>query len=79
MPLAVVIYTILSTPCCVEPSTDILGRLSTAVVYQHSRRLYPDQWEATCLVCRPDDDLRGAEAYSEHYFITERDTAEAAM
>jgi hypothetical protein len=27
----------------------------------------------------PDDDLRGAEAFSEHYSITERDTAEAAM
>jgi hypothetical protein len=30
-------------------------------------------------VRRPDDDLRGAEAFSEHYFITERDTAKAAM
>jgi hypothetical protein len=27
----------------------------------------------------PDDDLRGAEAYTEHYSIIERDTAEAAM
>jgi hypothetical protein len=26
-------------------------------------------------VRRPDDDLRGAEAFSEHYSITERDTA----
>jgi hypothetical protein len=49
------------------------------VVYQHRRGLYLDQWEATCLVRRPDDDLRGAEAFSEHYSITERDTAEAAM
>jgi hypothetical protein len=49
------------------------------VVYQHRRGLYPDHWEATCLVRRPDDDLRGAEAFSEHYSITERDTAEAAM
>jgi hypothetical protein len=49
------------------------------VVYQHRRELYPDQWEATCLVHRPDDDLRGVEAFSEHYSITERDTAEAAM
>jgi hypothetical protein len=49
------------------------------VVYQHRRELYPDQWDATCLVRRPDDDLRGAEAFSEHYSITERDTAEAAM
>jgi hypothetical protein len=31
------------------------------------------------LVCRPDDDLQGAEAFSEHYSIIERDTAEAAM
>jgi hypothetical protein len=49
------------------------------VVYQHRRGLYPNQWEATCLVRRPDDDLQGAEAFSEHYSITERDTAEAAM
>jgi hypothetical protein len=31
------------------------------------------------LVRRPDDDLRGAEAFSEHYSITERDIAEEAM
>jgi hypothetical protein len=31
------------------------------------------------LVRRSDDDLQGAEAFSEHYSITERDTAEAAM
>jgi hypothetical protein len=49
------------------------------VVYQHSRGRYPDRWEATCLVRRPEDDLRGAEAVSEHYSISERDTAEAAM
>jgi hypothetical protein len=49
------------------------------VVYQHRRGLYPDQWDATCLVRRPDDDLWGAEAFSEHYSITERDTTEAAM
>jgi hypothetical protein len=30
-------------------------------------------------VRRPDDDLWGAVAFSEHYSITERDTAEAAM
>ena len=28
---------------------------------------------------RPDDDLQGAEAFLEHYSITESDTAEAAM
>jgi hypothetical protein len=49
------------------------------VVYQHCRGLYLDQWEATCLVPRPNDDLRGVEAYSEHYSITGRDTAVAAM
>jgi hypothetical protein len=49
------------------------------VVYQHHRGLYPDQWEATCLVHRPDDALQGAEAFSEHYSITERDTTEATM
>jgi hypothetical protein len=38
-----------------------------------------DQWEGTCLVRYPDDDLRGTEAYPEHYSITKRDTAEAAM
>ena len=31
------------------------------------------------MVSRPDDDLQGAEAFSEHYSITERDTVEAAM
>jgi hypothetical protein len=30
-------------------------------------------------VHHPDDDLRGVEAFSEHYSITERDTAEVAM
>jgi hypothetical protein len=49
------------------------------VVYQHRRGLYPDQWEATCWVRRADDDLRGAEAFSEHYSFTERDTTEEAM
>jgi hypothetical protein len=49
------------------------------VVYQHRRGLYLDQWEATFLVRHLDDDLRGVEAFSEHYSITERDTTEAAM
>jgi hypothetical protein len=49
------------------------------VVYQHCRGFYLNQWEATCLVRRPDDDLRRAEAFSEHYSITEKDTVEAAM
>jgi hypothetical protein len=49
------------------------------VVYHHRRGLYPDHWEATCLVRHPDDDLWGAEAFLEHYSITERDTVKAAM
>jgi hypothetical protein len=49
------------------------------VVYQHSRGVYPDRWEATCLVRRPENSLQCAEAYSEHYSISERDSAEAAM
>jgi hypothetical protein len=32
------------------------------VVYQHRRGLCPDQWEATCLVRCPDDDLQSSEA-----------------
>jgi hypothetical protein len=31
------------------------------------------------LVRRPEDSLRGAEVYSEHYSISERDSAEAAI
>jgi hypothetical protein len=49
------------------------------VVYQHSRGAYPDRWEATCLVCHPENSLWGAEVCSEHYSISERDSAEAAM
>src|SRR6187455_1175922 len=49
------------------------------VVYQHSRGAYPDRWEATCLVRRPEDSLWGAEVCSEHYSISEQDSAEAAM
>jgi hypothetical protein len=49
------------------------------VVYQHSRGVYPDCWEATCLVRRPENSLRGAEICKEHYSISEQDLAEAAM
>jgi hypothetical protein len=49
------------------------------VVYQHSRGVYPDHWKATCLVRRPENSLQGAEVCSEHYSISERDSAEAAM
>jgi hypothetical protein len=38
------------------------------VVYQHRRGLYPDQWEATCLVRHLDDDLQGAEAFSTLFY-----------
>jgi hypothetical protein len=49
------------------------------VVFQHSRGVYSDRWEATCLVCRLENSLQGAEVCSEHYSISERDSAEAAM
>jgi hypothetical protein len=49
------------------------------VVFQHSRGVYPDHWEATCLVRRPENSLRGAEICLEHHSISERDSAEAAM
>jgi hypothetical protein len=49
------------------------------VVFQHSHGVYPDRWEATCLVHRPENSLRGVEICSEHYSISERDSAEAAM
>jgi hypothetical protein len=49
------------------------------VVFQHSRGVYPDRWEATCLVRRPENSLQGAEVCSEHYSNSEWDSAEAAM
>jgi hypothetical protein len=49
------------------------------VVFQHSREVYLDCWEATYLVRRPENSLRGAEVCSEHYSISERDSAKAAM
>jgi hypothetical protein len=47
--------------------------------FQHGRWVYPDRWEATCLVRRPKTSLRGVEVCSEHYSISERDPAEVAM
>jgi hypothetical protein len=49
------------------------------VVFQHSCGVYPDRWEATCLVHHPENSLWGAEVCSEHYSISERDSTEAAM
>jgi hypothetical protein len=49
------------------------------VFFQHSHGVYPDRWEVTCLVRRPENSLQGAEVCSEHYSISERDSAEAAM
>jgi hypothetical protein len=49
------------------------------VVFQHSRGVYPDHWEATCLVHHPENSLWGAEFCSEYYSISERDSAKAAM
>jgi hypothetical protein len=74
MPLAVVTFMTHSTPYCVE----LLERHTWSieyhcVVYQHRHESYPDRWEATCLVLRPEDDFRGAEAFSE------RDIAEVDM
>jgi hypothetical protein len=34
------------------------------VVFQHSHGVYPDRWEATCLVRRPENSLWGAEICS---------------
>jgi hypothetical protein len=36
------------------------------VVFQHSRGVYPDRWEATCLVRRPENSLWGAEVCSRN-------------
>jgi hypothetical protein len=49
------------------------------VVFQHSRGVYTDRWEATCLVRHSENSLRGAEVCLEHYSISKRDSAEAAM
>jgi hypothetical protein len=49
------------------------------VVYHHSHGVYPDRWEATCLMRRLEDGLQGAEVCSEHYSISNRDSVEAAM
>jgi hypothetical protein len=49
------------------------------VVFQHSRGVYPDRWEATYLVRCPENSLWGAEICSEHYSISEQDSVEAAM
>jgi hypothetical protein len=49
------------------------------VVFQHNHGVYPDRWEATCLVRRPENSLQGAEICSEHYSISEGDSAEAVM
>ena len=43
------------------------------------RYIDPDRREATCLVRRPENSLWGAEVCSEHYYISERDSAEAAI
>jgi hypothetical protein len=49
------------------------------VVFQHSRGVYPDRWEATYLVRRPENSLQGAEVCSKHYSISKQNSAEAAM
>jgi hypothetical protein len=75
-----VTFTMHSTPCYARHLTDVPGLIEyRCVVFQHSRGVYPDRWEATCLVRRPENSLRGAEVCLEHYSISERDSAEAAM
>jgi hypothetical protein len=49
------------------------------VVFQHSRGAYPGCSEATCLIRHPEDSLRGTEVCSKHFFISERDSAKAAI
>jgi hypothetical protein len=39
------------------------------VVFQHSRGVYPDRWEATCLVRRPENSLRGAESAKSTIYL----------
>jgi hypothetical protein len=41
------------------------------VVYQHRRGLYPDQWEATCLV-RHSDDVSGVQRPSQSIILSLR-------
>jgi hypothetical protein len=69
-----------STPCYAKHSTGALGPSSIAMLSSSTvARVYPDHWEVTCLVRRPENSLHGAEICSEHYSISERDSAEAAM
>jgi hypothetical protein len=77
--LAGVTSTMRSTPCYVEHLTGTCSIEYRCVVFQHSRGVYPDRWEATCLVRRPENSLWGAEVCSEHYSISKRDSTEAAM
>jgi hypothetical protein len=49
------------------------------VVFQYSRGVYPDRWEATCLVRHPENSLWGPEVCSKHYSISERGSTEVAM
>jgi hypothetical protein len=49
------------------------------VVFQHSSGVYLDRWEVTYLVRCSENSLWGAEVCSEHYSISERDSAEATM
>jgi hypothetical protein len=79
MPLVGVTSTMCSTPCCARHSTDTWSIEYHCVVFQHNHRAYLDHWEATCLVHRPEDSLQGVEVCSEHYSISKRDSAEAAM
>jgi hypothetical protein len=79
-PLAGVTFTTRSTPCCARHSTDTLGPSSIAVLSSSTvAGVYPDRWEATYLVRHPENNLQGAEVCSEHYSISKRESADAAM
>jgi hypothetical protein len=49
------------------------------VVFHHSRGVYSDHWEATCLVHPLENSLWGAGVCSDHYSMSEWDSAEAAV
>jgi hypothetical protein len=80
MLLAGVTSTMRSTPCYVGHLTGILG-LSSIAVWSSSTVVGSTRTagRVTCLVRRLENSLWGAEVCSEHYSISERDSAEVAM
>jgi hypothetical protein len=72
-------HDVLDTLLCQALDRRIWSIEYRCVVFQHSCGVYSDRCEATCLVRRPENSLRGAEVCLEHYSISKRDSAEAAM